>query len=648
MNEEEEDLSNSIQSHNSRLYAKIKDDLNTRMEWEKRQDLFYKMRNHGLRRKNKPHPGCSDMHFPLIDNTIRKMLPFYFAQFATMNKVATFVAGPQVDEQLRIKTSDVETWFDYQIKEETNIEDQLIVLIDYMLQTGHGIMKNRWDIEDNAVAFDAIDPLYIIVPNYTKRLETADRLTEVMQMSLLEYKSNTSFNQDPDVISRIQRNTLDTEFEKEDSMYDREGITRGHKHQIIIWNVYERQKDGTYKVSYFSPVDPDMPIRESFTLPYTHGQLPYVDFLHEKKEKRYYDSRGIAELLAVYEMSATKMWNNKLDAMSYYNNPIYTVDGQPGGNMSNLSLRPGQIFPNNLRRVDSGAPAISWDEEIQRTQVVAEDTAQVPDFGMGNKYSGISGKSGGNRTATEVNAISQMVNTGVDLKSRLFRRSLTKLYKQCWSLYQQFSPEAKQIFVGDQMVEIPEEVMAQDYQIAPSGAPDSWDKDRKYQKALNRYQILTGNPYTNQGELTKDLMEADEVGLSQSLYVDPNEVAASEAEDEAIEIGALLLQGHPAIVKATDNHPVRINVLATKIMSMNQNQEAPTNPQAIQMIMQHMEEHFLAFAQQDSVAAQELRTQVEQMFASQLPPEEMAQEQMTEEAGDMAQMEPAIPQQPMM
>jgi hypothetical protein len=489
-------------------------------------------------------------------------------------------------------------------------------LIDYMLQCGHGILKIRWDADNNRISFDAIDPVYIIVPPYTKSLEEADRITEVIQLSVLEYKSNKLYRQDEDLLDRITSQEDIYASEKDDAKYEKEGINRCKDGQIIIWNTYVKDSDGKWTVHFYSPNAPDMPVRDSIQLPYNHGMPPFVDFMQEKKEKRYYSSRGIAELLAVYELSATKMWNLKLDAMSYYNNPIYTVDGMPSGNMSNLSLQPGQIVPNNLRRVDSGAPAISWDVEIQRTQIVAEESAMVPDFGIGDKYSRLAGGGGEKRTATEVSAISQMTKMGVDLKARLFRRALSLVYKQAWSLYQQYSEEDLTIVVNGMVVQITKEQMLAQYRLYPSGSPDSWDRDRAYSKALNRYQLLSNNPFTNQGNLVKGLMEADEPGLSKVLYVDPNEVAAGEAEDEAIEIGALLLQGYPAIVKPTDNHAVRIMTLATKVMTMNQNGEVPTNPTGIQMILQHMEQHFQALQQFDNRAAGELKMQVEQMFAS--------------------------------
>jgi hypothetical protein len=635
--EETNDSSNNVMTTEEELFSLVMSDLTDRETWESRQETYYRMRNHGLRRKNKPYPGASDMHFPLIDNTIRKLIPFYFAQYSANDVVAKFIAPPNATPDITERIAEIELWFDYNLKEETNLEDELMPLIDYMLESGHGIMKTRWDVEKENIVFDAINPMYIIVPPYTKLLEEADRITEVIQYSKNEYKMHKEYNQSPDLIEIITSQENPYGSEKEDAQYEREGITESKEGQIIIWNTYVKNPSGKWTVHFYSPNAPDRPVRPAMELPYNHGMPPFVDFMHEKKDKRYYSSRGIAELLAVYELSATKMWNLKLDAMAYYNNPIYTVDGVPSGNMSNLSLQPGQIIPNNLRRVDHGLPAISWDTEIQRTQIVAEECAMVPDFGIGDKYSRAAGGGGEKRTATEVSAISQMTKMGVDLKARLFRRALSMVYKQAWSLYQQYVLQTEEqdavveVVVGGKLVQITKQQMEQEYRIYPSGSPDSWDRDREYSKSLNRYQLLMNNPYTNQGNLTKGLMEADSPGLSKVLYVDPNEVAASEAEDEAIEIGALLMNGYPAMVKPTDNHQVRIMILATKIMSMSQNQEVAPNPTALQMMMQHMEQHFQGLQQIDNRLAGEVRMQVEQMFASMVGDPNQQQQQATQE-----------------
>ena len=51
--------------------------LSDRSKWEERQDIWYKMRNHGLRRTRMPFPKAADLHYPLIDTVIEKITPFY-------------------------------------------------------------------------------------------------------------------------------------------------------------------------------------------------------------------------------------------------------------------------------------------------------------------------------------------------------------------------------------------------------------------------------------------------------------------------------------------------------------------------------------------------------------------------------------------
>ena len=66
--------------------------LSDRQKWEDRQELFYKMRNHGLRRKSKPFPSAADLHYPLIDTVIEKLTPFYLQQLSGAALLADFIA----------------------------------------------------------------------------------------------------------------------------------------------------------------------------------------------------------------------------------------------------------------------------------------------------------------------------------------------------------------------------------------------------------------------------------------------------------------------------------------------------------------------------------------------------------------------------
>ena len=74
------------------LAALTKDFLSGRSRWEERQDIWYKMRNHGLRRTRMPFPKAADLHYPLIDTAIEKITPFYLQQFSGAAMLADFIA----------------------------------------------------------------------------------------------------------------------------------------------------------------------------------------------------------------------------------------------------------------------------------------------------------------------------------------------------------------------------------------------------------------------------------------------------------------------------------------------------------------------------------------------------------------------------
>ncbi len=79
-----------------KLNSEVLRDLADRAVWDTRQRMFYEMRHHGLRRKNKPWPGASDVHFPLVDTTISELKPAYFQQLFATDLIAQFVpTSPQ-------------------------------------------------------------------------------------------------------------------------------------------------------------------------------------------------------------------------------------------------------------------------------------------------------------------------------------------------------------------------------------------------------------------------------------------------------------------------------------------------------------------------------------------------------------------------
>lgn len=574
------------------IFDAVTQDLADRTDWANRQTVFYQLRHDGLRRRRKPFPGAADLHFPLVDQTIEKLKPFYYNQIFATELLASFVAKPGADKAAITAAAE---WFDYKLKERSNFEDEILLAVDAMLQSGRGPLKIAWDAAGKRLRFEAVEPTYFIVPAYCAELAETDRATHVQHLSVWQYRNGPlkdRLNQDPDFIKRITGRGTTRGGESallEQERASREGLTYAEdKNTIVLWEVYERTASG-WMVHTLSPLAPDEEVRTPFSLPYRHGQLPFVSFQMERKARRYYDSRGVAEILAAFETYLCKTWNEKSDSMTYFNRPLLMSEQQIP-NPSNLAWEPGTILPFKVGRVDLGAPPMSFEDEMLTTRSIAEQRMSMPDFGVG-RQDNLSGR----KTATEVDAISTTANTVIDMRSRLSRRQLKAVYDQCWSLLGQYDEDVQYLAKGEQRAI---DVASRDLivSIAPAGSSASWDRQGQLQKAISRKQLFAGAPWINQVELDKSILELDEPGLIDRLVQDPGSRQHEQAGLQMQEIPALLL-GMPVPINDSDDDATHAQTIIAFNVQMAK--QGGGNPQAMQAVDQHFNEHIQRLEQRD-------------------------------------------------
>ena len=167
--------------HRQKLNASVLQDLADRSVWDVRQRMFYEMRHHGLRRKNKPWPGASDVHFPLVDTTISELKPAYFQQLFATDLIAQFVpTSPQVAEY----TTAAAQWFDHRVKQKTNLETEVLSAVDAMLMCGTGILKVLWDYQSKRLKYYTVNPQHFVVPAWTRDIADADRICHISVYSV--------------------------------------------------------------------------------------------------------------------------------------------------------------------------------------------------------------------------------------------------------------------------------------------------------------------------------------------------------------------------------------------------------------------------------------------------------------------------------
>ena len=588
------------------LYTEVLDDIKSRVQWETRQGLWYQMRNNGLRRKHKPWPNAADTHFPLIDTTINKLKPGFFQQAMGLEVLATFVP---MRSQLAGFTTAAEQWFSYKLHEKSNYAPEVMSWIDHMLMGGRGVMKVFWNPDKKRVEFQAVDPMYVIVPPWTKGMDSADRFTHVLPMSLAAYKRAGIYKDSKKITDQIRGGMSEDEGISNDLRNKREireGLTFSpDKDQVIVWEVYNRrEKDGKWEVETFSPQAPDIKLRDTMEVPYDHGQPPFVSCEYEITDGGWYSPRGVCEMLGTFEVSLNKIWNEKMDCATLFTQPLFRAE-RDLPNSVNLRMKPGQILPFGIAPVTMPQPPVDFDKELQLTQSVAENRVTVPDYGINQ-----AGGSSDRRTATEIESINAQAQQNMDLRLRLFRQALGTLYRQAWELLVQFDGEDLQYrFLEDSLMVDPV-ALHDEYQIEPRGGMDMISKAMLLNKAVQRKQLFVGSPWINQVELDKSILELEDPSLIPRLVQDPNEKESNEVSDEKKIIPALLI-GEMIPLEGGQDYRVRIGVLMQFLEKARQSgMQVP--PQGQQAISSRLGELLNAYEELDTNNARALRKDVEE------------------------------------
>jgi len=586
----------------SKLYDLVVDDIKSRARWETRQGLWYQMRNDGLRRKSKPWPNASDLHFPLIDTTINKLKPAFFQQAMGLDVLATFVP---MRSQLAGFTSAAEHWFSYKLHEKSNYATEVMSWIDHMLVSGHGVMKTYWNPDSGQVEFQAVDPMYIIVPSWTKGIEDADRITQVMPMSLEAYKRAGIYDTSKSVIERIISGKVQDSGIIDNLKYDkeiREGITHSNdEDQIIVWEVYTHDKDGKWVMHCFSPQAQDVPLRKTMEVPFDHDRAPFSSSKYEITDGGWYSPRGVCEILAPFESSLTKVWNEKMDASTLFNKPLVRAE-RDLPNSVNLRLNPGQILPFGIQPVQMPNTPMDFDKDMMQTQSIAEQRVTVPDYGIMADRD--------RRTATEIESVNAQAQQNMDLRLRLFRQALGELFRQSWSILLQFDKEDLQYRFLEDSLTLDPAALHDDYQLEPRGGMDMVSRAMLLNKAIQRKSLFVNSPWINQVELDKSILELEDPSLVPRLVQDPNEKEGDEVTDEQKTIPALLI-GEQVPVKQGQDYRVRIGVLMQFLEKSSQS-GLEVSPQGQQSISSRLGELLNAYETVDTNNARALRKDVEE------------------------------------
>lgn len=607
-------------SGNHELFDDIMRDLKDRSEWEERQTIFYKMRHGGLRRSNKPYPNAPDQHFPLGDAMVEKLKPFYVQQIYASDTLASFVS---LQEQKDDFTSAVASWFDYKLKQKSNFERELMCGVDLMVsQAGFCPIKIYWDNDCKQLCFVAKDPLHIIVPKNTVNFEDADRVVDVIQLSEAQYRRNKNFCQDEDFIKSIKGKgsggNSATSTTKSQEVARREGITYGvNDDKIVLWEIWARDESGKVFYETIAPVAPNKLVRPRVSCPYNKGvfakedRFPFFRINSEIKDKGWLANRGAVERVAPMEVSMCKMWNSQLEHMDYFANPTYTATAD-FPNTSNIKQAPGQILPTGVTPNPTQEPPVAFQEQLQFLRATAEYLIGIPDLGAGQHLSGEpSGQ--GDVTARQISAVVQQSSISDDLRARVFRKDLATGYQMSYSILLQFDSKTLQYVTDKEVQNLDGTALHDKYEIEPNGSADGWNRGLQLQKAMARFQMFKGDPYTKQDELRKSVWEVDDPRLVNRLFQDQGDEQKSQAAKQADELATILSTGLPVEVQPTDDDKVHFQAMMIWGQQRMQSGVPPTPAQA-QLLLLHGHGHDQGLEQKKDPMLRQVRQQMAPMI----------------------------------
>ena len=183
-----------------------------------------------------------------------------------------------------------------------------------------------------------------------------------------------------------------------------------------------------------------------------------------------------------------------------------------------------------------------------------------------------------------------------------------------WDLLVQYAADDLNYWFVDDAGELDVDALREEYDIKPSGSADGVNRAFIYQRALNRFQMMAGDPFIDQGELRKSILEADDVALVKRLYRDPELKMADQAEDQANEITFLRL-GFPAVVKPTDDHATHIRTIMG-YMQMSAQTNRQLEAMEMQRLQEHIQSHLQLLREQDSKAAKAIEAELQELSAA--------------------------------
>jgi hypothetical protein len=297
---------------------------------------------------------------------------------------------------------------------------------------------------------------------------------------------------------------------------------QGSTRQVILWYAPTSQ-------TLLSVIDYPMPFRE----------WPIVSFEFEHTSDRPYQARSIAEVMSTFQKLVCELHNARLDAIQVILSPMFKWRMPSNELRRNLKFRPGMIIPvsnpDDLNPVvQDFRPLQAFIQEEQLTKALAEQYVGVFDQSLTQVQNPQE-----RRTATEVQAVNQMISSTFTQDAQLFQTSMAMVHKQLWMLWLEFGPEEEYFRVMGE--DVPRRVLKKDidreFDLVPAGTPANTNKSIAMARSREALQFFAPDQtgLVNKRELYKAYFDLTDRNMAKRVLRTEEEAAMFQQIAAAIQ-----------------------------------------------------------------------------------------------------------------
>jgi len=565
----------------NKVYDDYHNDLQSRSEWERKRNKWYKLWACERDEKNTPWPNASNVCIPMLSTAVNQ---FHARSYQSIFAAPGFVKAIPVGKLDHTRSKLVEAFMNWQINYE--MEEYEEVMDKLLLQLpidGVAFKKIFYDVENERPRTEYIPALDLVLPYRTKSLATARRITHRLWLHYDELQDRDdlglyeNFEKISDTAAQKTEGTI-----TQDTADKITGVssTRAVDEPHLILECHTKLLiDGKREPVIITIDEATQTVLRITSRVFKIGKkqkvLNYFRDYHFLPNPEGFYSFGLGHFVEQLNEMANTAFNQIFDSGRLTNQPWGFYGRKAGIRAKKLKLYPGLM----TEVADAGQVSFPQMQKqdgvlfqvIGLTQQFVETFTSTSDYILGRENQGTQ-----TPTARGTLALIEQGLVVFSVMTKRIFRSLKGELGDIFALNQIFLPDGKEFVVmeGEDRIPFPD-IKRKDfnhkYHINPVADPAYSSRTARKQEALELYQamivnpLIAGNPGAGMSPnfqaihaLTKNLINTFQITNAEEILP-----AMPQQSISPVDENAMFMQGDARDPVPGENHEQHLQVHAT-------------------------------------------------------------------------------------